>query len=114
MLVVYVCVTRATPLLWWGVCRVHVRLCVVRAIGLFDNEEVGSASLMGAGSTLLEEVVRRVVASNLGPRGEDSVSVTLRRSFLVSADMAHALHPNYAAKHEVRWCARAGAASSVP
>ena len=72
------------------------------AIGLFDNEEVGSASLMGAGSTLLEDVMRRV--SDAGTKAStptDVFAVTVRKSFLVSADMAHGLHPNYIAKHEV-------------
>ena len=70
---------------------------LVRTVALFDNEEVGSDSLMGAGSTLLEEVMRRV--SNSSKSGE-TFAVACRNSFLVSADMAHAVHPNYAAKHE--------------
>jgi Aminopeptidase I zinc metalloprotease (M18) len=67
---------------------------VPSVVALFDNEEVGSDSLMGAGSTLLEEVMKRVSKSS------EAFSVACRNSFLVSADMAHSIHPNYAAKHE--------------
>lgn len=68
----------------------------VRVVGLFDNEEVGSASVPGAGSTFLGEVMRRI-------HGEDkprSWPVAMRKSILVSADMAHAAHPNYGDKHD--------------
>ena len=64
----------------------------VRMISIFDNEEVGSNSLMGAASTLPEVVYRRL--------GGDLYDSTVRNSLLVSADMAHGLHPNYASKHE--------------
>ncbi|CAG9460023.1 unnamed protein product [Pedinophyceae sp. YPF-701] len=71
----------------------------VRCIALFDNEEVGSDSAQGAGSPLMLDVVRRVAAA-LGAGEEGAVERTLQASFLVSADMAHALHPNYMDKHE--------------
>ena len=57
---------------------------------VFDSEEVGSASVQGAGSTFLEDILQRVSA-DLGlelPR-------LLRNSFLLSVDNAHALHPNH-------------------
>jgi aspartyl aminopeptidase len=66
----------------------------VRVVALFDNEEVGSDSLMGAGSNFLQQVCERVAQGELC--GEAS-----RKSFLVSADMAHGVHPNYSDKHEV-------------
>ncbi len=82
--------------------RVYARKLLCSAVGLFDNEEVGSASLMGAGSTLLEDAMRRVCLSgSADPSPVDTFAVTVRKSFLISADMAHGLHPNYAAKHEV-------------
>jgi len=66
----------------------------VRVMAAFDHEEVGSSSVPGAGSTLLEDVIRRLCPE---PRLQP---VALRRSVLVSADMAHAQHPNHAALHE--------------
>lgn len=74
----------------------------VRVVALFDNEEVGSASLAGAGSPMLLDCVRRVVSAlGLKRTAEEGVlERSLRRSFLVSADMAHAVHPNYEDKHE--------------
>jgi len=60
---------------------------------LFDHEEVGSESAFGAGSPIASELIR------LCSR-EPFIERTLRRSFLVSADMAHAVHPNYRGKHD--------------
>ena len=57
---------------------------------VFDSEEVGSASVQGAGSTLLEDLLTRIAqAQNLDLRQ------LLSNSFMVSADNAHALHPNH-------------------
>ncbi|KAL9088039.1 MAG: hypothetical protein Q9165_006380 [Trypethelium subeluteriae] len=73
----------------------------VRLIALFDHEEIGSTSAQGAGSTLLPAIIKRLCA--LGTSAEDNASAyeeTLSKSFLVSADMSHSVHPNYPAKHE--------------
>lgn len=73
----------------------------IRMIALFDNEEVGSGSTTGAAGSLLADVIRRTL--KVLCRGSDQEGLSersLRRSFLVSADMAHALHPNYLDKHE--------------
>lgn len=67
----------------------------VRVMAAFNHEEVGSASTTGAGGTLLEEVLARLAGGAPG-----ALAAAARRSFLVSADMAHALHPNYPAVHE--------------
>lgn len=57
---------------------------------VFDNEEVGSSSLQGAASNLLETTLHRIcTALELDER------VMLSNSFLVSADNGHALHPNH-------------------
>jgi aspartyl aminopeptidase len=68
----------------------------VRVVGLFDNEEVGSSSVPGAGSTFLEQVLGRIVGSTKS----DTFMAAMRKSILVSADMAHSVHPNYSEFHE--------------
>lgn len=67
----------------------------IRIAASFDHEEVGSSSVPGAGSNFLEDVLNRLVSSNPA-----SLPAAIRKSILVSADMAHALHPNYPTKHE--------------
>ena len=70
----------------------------IPVVCLFDHEEVGSASTTGAGGPLLEIVVDRLVRSRSGT-AEDRHRA-LAGSVCVSADMAHAVHPNYAERHE--------------
>lgn len=64
----------------------------------FDNEEVGSSTKQGADSPMLRTVLERVVYG-LGKDKEDFFRA-LYSSFIISADMAHALHPNYTDKHD--------------
>eukprot|EP00195_Chlamydomonas_chlamydogama_P003838 CAMPEP_0202920920 /NCGR_PEP_ID=MMETSP1392-20130828/77107_1 /ASSEMBLY_ACC=CAM_ASM_000868 /TAXON_ID=225041 /ORGANISM="Chlamydomonas chlamydogama, Strain SAG 11-48b" /LENGTH=522 /DNA_ID=CAMNT_0049614441 /DNA_START=192 /DNA_END=1760 /DNA_ORIENTATION=- len=71
----------------------------VRAVALFDHEEVGSDSAQGAGGPVMRDTIKRVAAA-LSNGEEGAVERTLVSSFLVSADMAHALHPNYTDRHE--------------
>ena len=89
----------------------------IRLITCFDHEEVGSTSAHGAASNLLPSVLRRlsVLPSHHDsdsdksyetiPREEDhdiatAYEQTLSSSFLVSADMAHSVNPNYTHKYE--------------
>ncbi len=66
-----------------------------------DHEEVGSASAEGARGPFLGEVLARVVAAaDDAATAAQALPVALARSELVSADMAHAVHPNYAEHHE--------------
>jgi aspartyl aminopeptidase len=65
---------------------------------LFDHEEVGSGSTTGADGPLLETVVDRLVAAR-GGSPEDRHRA-LAASSCVSADMAHAVHPNFPERHE--------------
>ena len=60
---------------------------------IFDNEEVGSATKQGAASTFLRDTLRRISLA-LG-QDEEAFQTTLARSFLVSADNAHAIHPDH-------------------
>jgi aspartyl aminopeptidase len=70
----------------------------VAMIVLNDHEEVGSDSLSGAGGPLLEHVLERLVIGRGG--GRDTVLRVLAASACVSADNAHAVHPNYAERHD--------------
>ncbi|KAL1611897.1 hypothetical protein SLS60_000119 [Paraconiothyrium brasiliense] len=85
----------------------------IRLIALFDHEEIGSRTAQGADSNLLPAVIRRlsVLPPSDGSHSDksydkldvDSATVyeqTLATSFLISADMAHSVHPNYPAKYE--------------
>lgn len=76
----------------------------IRLIACFDHEEIGSTSAQGADSNLLPAVLRRlsVLGSDSSSSSPESSAFeqTLSRSFLVSADMAHSVHPNYAGKYE--------------
>ena len=65
---------------------------------VFDNEEVGSGTKQGADSTLLYDVLRRINMC-LGNSEEDYYKL-IASSFMVSADNAHALHPNYSDKSD--------------
>ena len=60
---------------------------------LFDNEEVGSATNQGAGATFLKNTLTRISRS-LG-YGYDETQAMIARSFMISADNGHALHPNH-------------------
>ena len=60
---------------------------------LLDNEEVGSATPEGAASTLLRDVLRRITGAL--DVDEEGYQMLLSRSMLVSADNAHAIHPNH-------------------
>nr|XP_011457668.1 PREDICTED: probable aspartyl aminopeptidase [Fragaria vesca subsp. vesca] len=70
-------------------------------VALFDNEEVGSGSIQGAGAPTMFQAMRRII-SCLAEKyvGEGSFERAIRQSFLVSADMAHGVHPNFMDKHE--------------
>jgi aspartyl aminopeptidase len=69
-----------------------------RGIVLYDHEECGSRSAQGADSPFLRATLERLVVA--GEHRADSLHRALARSFFISADMAHAVHPNYAEKHE--------------
>lgn len=60
---------------------------------LFDNEEIGSSTKQGAASTFLEDTLRRI-AESLGLSQSEYLR-KLPQSFMLSADNAHAAHPNY-------------------
>ena len=63
---------------------------------VFDNEEVGSGTKQGAASTFLKDVLVRINKALGGD--EESYLQAVARSFMVSADNAHSIHPNYTEK----------------
>jgi aspartyl aminopeptidase len=68
---------------------------------VFDHEEVGSTSAQGAGSPVMASAVERIAAAlNGGNLNPDLYNACIRKSFILSIDQAHAIHPNYASKHE--------------
>lgn len=70
-----------------------------RGIVLFDHEECGSESAHGAGSSMLADILRRTLSAT-GATETDALPRAIARSFFISADMAHALHPNHTDKHD--------------
>ncbi|EON63282.1 aspartyl aminopeptidase [Coniosporium apollinis CBS 100218] len=88
----------------------------IRLIACFDHEEIGSQTAQGADSNLLPAVLRRLSVLPSSSESEsdasyDKVGVsmdeaatayeqTLSTSFLISADMAHSVHPNYPGNYE--------------
>ncbi|KAH9863110.1 hypothetical protein IAQ61_009387 [Plenodomus lingam] len=84
----------------------------IRLIACFDHEEIGSQTAQGADSNLLPAVIRRLsvlpASENSSDNSYEKIDVdtatayeqTLSTSFLISADMAHSVHPNYPAKYE--------------
>ena len=68
----------------------------VPVLAVFDNEETGSLTKQGADSTLLEDVLKRISLSC--GKDEESYYRSVSSSFMVSADNAHALHPNHPEK----------------
>ena len=64
----------------------------------YDNEEIGSQTLQGANSSFLQMILNRINYCWNGTPEEYAMAI--ERSFLISADQAHAVHPNYIGKHD--------------
>jgi aspartyl aminopeptidase len=71
----------------------------IRMVSMYDHEEVGSTSANGADSPVLAETMQRIISAVFSTQ---DYFISVRKSFLISADMAHSVHPNYADKHEAR------------
>jgi aspartyl aminopeptidase len=79
----------------------------ISMICLYDHEEVGSSSAVGAASPILTEAIRRICSAAIQQASESSPlsfeevhRSCIAKSFALSSDQAHAVHPNYASKHE--------------
>lgn len=70
----------------------------IKMVIFWDNEEVGSHTSQGAESPFFKQILERIVTSFKGTR-EDYFCL-INRSTCISIDLAHALHPNYADKHD--------------
>jgi aspartyl aminopeptidase len=70
----------------------------IPVLAAFDHEEVGSGSATGAQGPLLERVLSRSVTARGG--SPEDWSRALAGAFCISADMAHAVHPNYSERHD--------------
>ncbi|AKN32808.1 aminopeptidase [Clostridium carboxidivorans P7] len=64
----------------------------------FDNEEVGSTTKQGADSPMLSIILERIALSLL--KSKEDYYRALAKSFIISCDLGHALHPNYAEKSD--------------
>ena len=71
----------------------------IAVVALFDHEEVGSESASGAAGPLLADTIERVLAGS-GIDSVDDVRRVIASSSCVSADNAHAVHPNYPERHD--------------
>ncbi|CAK9091109.1 Probable aspartyl aminopeptidase [Durusdinium trenchii] len=87
----------------------------ISVVVLFDHEECGSQSQVGAGSPIMRDAVERISGCFMEGRGDKDqlYKIGLSRSFLVSADGAHAIHPNYASKHEQNHGPKMGAGTVI-
>lgn len=74
----------------------------INVFACFDNEEVGSGTKQGAASTFLYDTLHRINAA-LG-KSEEAYHCALASSFMLSADNAHAVHPNHPEKTDVNNC----------
>ena len=70
-----------------------------QVLAIFDNEETGSQTKQGAGSPFLASLLKRIALSQSGT--EEAFYQAVERAFMVSADNAHAWHPNYPEKYDL-------------
>lgn len=69
-----------------------------KVLAIFDNEETGSQTKQGAGSPFLASMLRRIAWAQSGT--EEAYWQAVERAFMISADNAHAWHPNYSEKFD--------------
>ena len=67
-------------------------------LAIFDNEETGSQTKQGAGSPFLTSMIERIIMAQGGNR--DDFYRAVENAFMISADNAHAWHPNYSEKYD--------------
>ena len=72
----------------------------INVIALFDNEEIGSMTYQGADSNFFYTHLKRIYYQSSKAPSEDGFLAMCNRSFVISADLAHAFHPNYPEKYQ--------------
>jgi len=73
----------------------------INMVALFDHEECGSESAQGASSNIINQALERIFKLMSGDlKNSDGYEKMVQKSFVISADMAHGLHPNYSDKHQ--------------
>jgi len=84
---------------------------MTKVLAIFDNEETGSQTKQGAGSPFLSSMLKRIAVAQSGSeealtegrdfsRSLEAFYQAVERSFMISADNAHAWHPNYSEKYD--------------
>ena len=71
---------------------------ITKVLAIFDNEETGSQTKQGAGSPFLSMMLKRIALAQSGT--EEAWYQAVERAFMISADNAHAWHPNYSEKYD--------------
>ena len=71
---------------------------MTKVLAIFDNEETGSQTKQGAGSPFLSMMLKRIAVAQSGT--EEAFYQAVERAFMISADNAHAWHPNYSEKYD--------------
>lgn len=69
-----------------------------QVLAIFDNEETGSQTKQGAASPFFASILKRIALSQSGT--EEAFYQAVEKAFMISADNAHAWHPNYAEKYD--------------
>ena len=69
-----------------------------KVLAIFDNEETGSQTKQGAGSPFLAMMLQRIALAQSG--SVEAWYQAIERAFMISADNAHAWHPNYSEKYD--------------
>ena len=69
-----------------------------QVLAVFDNEETGSQTKQGAGSPFLSTLLQRIVLAQGG--NQEDFFRSIEKAFMISADNAHAWHPNYSEKYD--------------
>ena len=88
-----------------SMCRAGVEAMIAsdandttQVLAIFDNEETGSQTKQGAGSPFLSYMLQRIALAQSGT--EEAYYQAVERAFMISADNAHAWHPNYSEKFD--------------
>ncbi|CCH58167.1 hypothetical protein TBLA_0A03690 [Henningerozyma blattae CBS 6284] len=78
----------------------------IRLMASFDHEEIGSSSAQGADSNFLPNILERITSLKFDktditePLAKSLILESSAKSFFLSSDVSHGVHPNYASKHE--------------